>query len=232
VSLVETYSQLILDFAPRDAYNPDQFIVSSCNQEVYNYLTDWVVGNRWGVIPYSYSLVISGPKNSGKTFVAKIWAMANNACILPRNLKYFDYDLLKRYNCFVMDDIDFSQENDILHVFNIINEHRKYLLLCVEKMPEIKLPDLRSRLLSLNSLKIHSPDDDLIGLLLQKLFASYSVTVKQEVINYLLNHLERDFFSITNFARNINLYSLRYKQKITIPLIKKYFIQSGKHLEN
>jgi chromosomal replication initiation ATPase DnaA len=218
-----TYEQLVFEFVPQSEYDPSKFVISECNKQAYDYLQNWTPGEQWGCLPYPNSLILKGPKDAGKSFLSHIWAYRNKALIARGNLAQFDYELVDKHDFFVLDNLDFTNEIAIFHAFNIINENKKHLLITLDAGQEIILPDLKSRLVSLNALKIYPPDDQLISLLLEKLFASYGVTVKQEVINYLLNHLTRDFHSITQFAKEINLYSLQQKKNITIPLIKKYF---------
>lgn len=183
-------------------YKTENFIVSSSNSEAYNIITNWP--NSWGVKPYDKALLLIGPKSSGKTFLTKIWPGSNH------NEIYEDIDQIKN-------------EEDLLHIFNICAEDNKYLLLTAAAKPQFKLPDLASRINSINKININQPDDKLIKLLIFKLFSNYSLIVNQDVINYLLHQLPRNFAYIENFIGYVNKQALTQKRRVTIPLIKECF---------
>jgi chromosomal replication initiation ATPase DnaA len=105
---------------------------------------------------------------------------------------------------------------------DLMLEHRKFLLITTTNITAIQLPDLASRLSSSNRINIEQPDDELVKTLIFKLFSNYSVAISNEVINYLVKFLPRDFVTIINIVDSINQDALRSKRKITIPLVKEY----------
>lgn len=211
-------------------YNLDDFIESKCNKLANTIIENWSESLdylRWGVLPYQRSLIIRGPKCSGKTFLAKKWAAKTNAIWMDTksfNSEPADHNSIinaSNNNFFVADGFDEQWlAQKFLHYFNLIHENGKYLLITLEKLPEIQLPDLSSRLNSINIIDIDFPDDQLIRALIFKLFSNYSVAASKEVINYLVRVLPRDFYNITQSVEKINSYAMANKHKITIPLIK------------
>ena len=108
----------------------------------------------------------------------------------------------------------------VLHQFNSIHESNKYLLITTTQVPKLTLPDLASRINATNILDIDFPDDNLVSMLIFKLFSNFSVVVNKEVISYLINILPREFPEIIIAVQKINDYAIEHKRKITVPLVK------------
>ena len=122
----------------------------------------------------------------------------------------------------MIDGLDSSwSEEDVLHYFNIIHENNKYLLITLTTMPEIKLADLASRMNSVNKVDILMLDDDLMKILIFKKFSNFSIVVNDEVINYLVKILPREFPKILSSIETLNQTSLEQKRKITVPFVKE-----------
>ncbi len=94
-------------------------------------------------------------------------------------------------------------------------------------MPKISLPDLSSRLNSVNKVDILMIDDELMKILIFKKFSNYSLIVSDDVISYLLKILPREFPKILSFIQHLNHASLEQKRKITVPFIKENLLSSS-----
>lgn len=197
----------------------NDFIESSSNKLACQYINDWP--NKFGILPYSKILLIKGSKSSGKTSLANIWAKKTNALFIKKNHK-ITANILDHHQAFIIDGLDASwREEEVLHHFNLLHEHGKYLLITINGVLDIKLPDLSSRLNSVNKVDILMPDDELVRILIFKQFSDFSITVNEEVINYLLKVLPREVPQILLSIKRINQISLEQKRKITIPFIKQ-----------
>ena len=64
-------------------------------------------------------------------------------------------------------------------------------------------------------------DDKLMRMLIFKIFSNYSVKVKDEVINYLVKILPREFDKIIDATDKINNFAITHKRKITLSLAKE-----------
>lgn len=211
--------QITFSFESTEKITTD-FIVSSSNKLAHNAILNWP--SNWGTRPYDKTLIICGPKSSGKTTLANIWSKQNNALFIRKNHE-LTTSIVNYHDSFVIDGFDDSwQENDVLHYFNILHENKKFLLITTTNIAAIQLPDLASRLNSSNRINIEQPDDELVKTLIFKLFSNYSVAISNEVINYLIKFLPRDFVAIINIVAAINHNALCNKRKITIPLVKEH----------
>lgn len=211
--------QTVLSFKQEASDDFNNFIVSSSNSLAYKHINDWP--EDFGLLPYSKTLIIRGPKSSGKSFLAKLWANKTEALFIKKNHELTN-SILAHHQAFVIDGFDKNwNEEDILHYFNIIHENGKYLLITLTTMPEIKLADLTSRMNSVNKVDILMLDDDLMKILIFKKFSDFSIMVSDEVINYLVKILPREFPKILSSIEMLNQISLEQKRKITVPLVKE-----------
>lgn len=198
--------------------NLEDFIESSSNQLAYKYVSNWP--NNFGILPYSKTLIIKGPKSSGKSFLANLWAQKTGALFLKKNYK-LTTSILEHHQAFIIDGFDSNwSEEDVLHYFNLLHENNKYLLITLTKIPYIALADLSSRINSVNKIDILMPDDELIRILIFKQFSNLSILINDDVINYLLKIIPREFPKILSVVNDINKNSLEQKRKITVPFIR------------
>lgn len=210
--------QITFSLTNKSSDHFDDFIESSSNKLAYKYINDWP--NNFGVLPYSKVLIIKGPKSSGKSFLANLWAKKTDALFLKKNYEVTS-SILEYHQAFIIDGFDSSwREEDILHYFNILHENNKYLLITLTKMPDIKLADLSSRINSVNKIDISMIDDELMKILIFKQFSNFSIVINDDVINYLVKVLPREFPKILSVIKDINQNALQNKKRITIPFIK------------
>ncbi|MFY9589941.1 HdaA/DnaA family protein [Rickettsia endosymbiont of Halotydeus destructor] len=210
--------QLIFPFSHNTKYHPDEFIVSQSNRLAYDKLKNRQTD--WGVNPYKFTLLIKGPPSSGKTYLTKIWQNLTNAFIIQDI--FFDEEILAKYDSFIIEDIENWQEVILLHLFNLINERQKYLLLTISNINKnFILPDLSSRIKSVLTIEIEPPDDELMKILIFKHFSTSSITVAENVADFLLVNLPRQHKEIMERLEQINNFALISKRKVTIPLVKE-----------
>lgn len=211
--------QYILPLFGNDRYVLDNFINSPSNQIAYNSIKNW--SRIWGSKPYEFTILLYGPPSSGKTYLSKIWQNLSNAFFIRKDSDILSAEHVMKYNAFIMEDIEFWQERNILHCFNLISECRKYLLMTTGSLANnFALQDLSSRINSVLRLEINQPDDELMSKLIFKYFSDQSVKVSDCVIEYLLINLPRQFDQIIKLLDVIMHYALVRKQAVTISLIK------------
>lgn len=237
--------QLTLNFQPHPSYNRDDFLISTCNQDAYRLVSEWPL--KWGHAPYPYTALIHGPKSSGKTYVAKIWQAASMAYDIksaqnneqtqnprqnqnqqqkssPKTIlsETLFTENLSDISAFIIEDIEKWDEQILLHWFNKINESQKFLLLTSgQKYHKFTLPDLSSRIYSLHRVEISAPDDDILKMLIFKIFSSKSIKIAPHIVDYLLLNLPRQFSEIISVIEQLDIAALAGKRPITIPFIKQ-----------
>ena len=185
-------------------------------------------GQKYVEIPLNLLICITGVSGSGKTHLSKI--LIKNA----RNYKtlYSDRDyqnILDRFedsDFFILENIDKVKhekfEQELFHIINLAKENNKKLLMTSRKpisKIDLNLEDLKSRLNSILEVKIKEPDDQLMELLLIKIFNDKQLKINPNIIGFLVSRLERSYESINLFIEKIDNFSLEKGKKITIPLI-------------
>ena len=84
-----------------------------------------------------------------------------------------------------------------------------------------RLEDLKSRLNSILEAKINQPDDELVRLILIKIFIDKQLKVNPDVVNYLLRRIDRSYDKIFDFIYKIDQMSLKKRKSIDLKIIKE-----------
>jgi len=213
--------QLYFEMPNKKALGIEDYIITDSNNFAFNLIVKIVKGEiNFGLI--------SGPPYSGKTHLSKI--LIKNT----RNYKtlYFDRDYknildeLHASDILILENIDKvkhdKSEQDLFHIINFAKENNKKLLMTSRKSIseiDLNLEDLKSRLNSILEAKIKEPDDQLIELILIKIFNDKQLKINPNVVDFLISRLERSYESINLFIEKIDKFSLEKGRKITIPLI-------------
>ena len=210
-------NQYNLNFNNKVSFSEDNFLISDSNKLAYKFLMENSIKEN--------NLLLFGPNKSGKSHLANIWCVKNNALeislneINVNNLEMIDHNILID-NFF--NDIN---EEKLFHIINNFKQKNKKILLTTNLKPsnyDFYLKDLSSRIKSFHLIKINMPDDYLLSNLIIKLFNDKQLKIKnKEVINYIVSHIERSFDSVYTIVKKIDDYSLSHSRDITIPLIKE-----------
>ena len=213
--------QLYFQMPNKTSLGVEDYIVTDSN----NFAFDLIVKMVKGEINFG---LISGPPYSGKTHLSKI--LIKNAS----NYKSFyidrDYqNILDRFedsDILILENIDKVKhdkaEEDLFHIINLVKENNKKLLMTSRKSIseiDLSLEDLKSRLNSILEAKIKEPDDQLMELILIKIFNDKQLKINPNVIDFLMSRLVRSYKGINLFIEKIDMFSLEKGKKITIPLI-------------
>jgi len=223
-ALTETPAQLPLDLGHRPAMGEDDFLVATSNEAAVAWLDLWP---NWP----APALVIFGPAGCGKTHLAQVWRARTQAPrINPSDLDVESLpELLGKARAVVIDKADQGAglpetERALFHLYNLARETGGYLLLTAETAPahwNIRLPDLRSRLLAAPAVSVGPPDDALLAAILMKLFADRQVRVGADVVRFLITHMERSFDSARRLVADLDATALAARRRITVPLARR-----------
>lgn len=217
--------QLLLRFAHQPASDRESFLPAPCNRDALAWL------DRWPDWP-SCTLVLYGPSGCGKTHLASIWAARADARWLERPPPIGARPATIR--TFVLDDVDQAvrcpdDEIALLQFYNWVVERKGHMLLTARRPVAgwaLNLPDLTSRLRAAPAIAIGAPDDDLLGAVLVKLFGDRQLGVSEDVIRYMLVHMERSFAAARTLVAALDERSLEQHRAITIPLARAVLEQT------
>src|SRR6476659_469213 len=151
--------QKSFDFPQKASYSIQDFIITKVNYLSFQKIANWP--NSWNNKSYPYFLFLLGDKQSGKTHLANIWQKKSCALFvssqdLENNLSDFNSNIIIEN----LDEQDFC-EKDLLTLFNICNETKKYCLFTAKHFPHhFTLQDLTSRIKSIDISKIEPPDKE------------------------------------------------------------------------
>lgn len=216
-------SQLALDFDLRPAFSGEDFLVAEPNADAVRWLDSWPA---WP----GPALIIFGPHGSGKTHLAQVFQTMSKAVVVtaadlresepPSFLGAAPAAVLENAEEVIKNGL----EEDVLHLFNHIQETGRHLMLTALSPParwDIGLKDLSSRLKAAAQAGIGAPDDRLIAAVLVKQFADRQLKVDDDVITYMLARMERTFAAAGNMVAAIDALALSERRNITVPLVKR-----------
>ena len=212
-------NQLLLNFNFKKSFNDHDYYVSDSNYFAFNLIDKWP---KWE----KRILNIHGEKFSGKTHLSKIFQSKSSAIYLnEKDISNEIFKKIKLYESIIIDEFSNKfEENLIYSIFNLVDQDSKYLLIITETpLSEIKfkLPDLVSR--SKNSLqaKIDPPNDELIFALILKNFSDRQIKLEKQIIEFIVNRIERSYSKISEFIYKVDELSLKKKKAIDLKIIKE-----------
>ncbi len=195
--------------------------------------------------PTSEALFISGPTGSGKTHL--LLAMGNDASQTGVDSLFLScrhwIDKLESasseealqwgqhiasHRLLLVDDVDLlsgkAQAQEVLYqVYNEIRENRGRLAMTSRLRPNElgkTEPFLVSRLQWGLTAELNPPGDDTLELLLIKLGQDRGLEIPQNVVQFLIQRLPRDYPSLLQAVEKINDASLSLKKKVTVGMVK------------
>ena len=209
-----TYQQTLpLKLLP--SYGRHDFIIGESNIEAVKWVDNFSKSKVNG-------LVIIGPVASGKSHL--ISTLKNKYKILEaEDINKEKINILELKDLIIENIEKIENHYFFLHVINIVKE-KKFKVLLTSRVPikdlDIRLEDLKSRLLAYSHSKILLPTDDVLRGIIIKISKDKGLLLSDNVINYILSHLERSYSIINSFINELDQLSLIRKKKITIPFIK------------
>jgi chromosomal replication initiation ATPase DnaA len=218
-------TQFAFEFPHRPAFGADDFLVAPSNEAAVAFLDRWPA---W----LSSAVVLHGPPGCGKTHLAHVWRARSGAVLCDAAALTMDaVPELGANAAILVDDAERAAERPLLHLVNLVAEGRGYLLLTAAAPPArwaAALPDLRSRLVAMPEVAMLAPDDALIGAVLLKLFADRQLSVGEDVIVFLLHHMERSFAAARRLVAALDRAALIAQRRITVPLAREVLATEGR----
>ena len=215
-------SQLIIDLPTREALGREDFLVNSRNEDAVCFIDNFPNQKI-------NSGILIGSRGSGKTHLVNVlcsnlgrkkWSFLN-----PKNENI--YDIFSINDLVIIEDINnFNSKEDedfLFHSINLSKELNKALLLTssrkISKL-DFKTLDLVSRLDAMQAAFIEEPDDMLMEALIIKLFNDRQIIIKPNIVNFLMQRIERSYLGVAEIIDLIDKVSLSKKKSVSISLIK------------
>lgn len=211
--------QLSFDLPAKPALGRDDFFVAPTNAMAVALLDP---GFAWP----SGKLVLTGPAGSGKTHLAHVWASQSGARIVNATaLTAEAVPALARGPVAVEDVPEIAQnaerQNALFHLHNLVLANGHALVMTGQAAPNLwglSLPDLQSRVQAATHAELQAPDDQLLAVVLAKLFNDRQITPKPDVIPYLVAYMDRSFAAAAQIVGRLDHLSLAEKRSLSRPL--------------
>lgn len=218
---MSTAHQIPLSLPHEVSYDLADFIVSRSNEDAFRFIQDWA---HW---PH-HIIALVGPTASGKSHLAQGWASEVDAIMLSPD---DEVSGLAAGGLYVLEDVNQKSAGGellypdtwLFHLFNWSREVGAKILVTADCPPNgwgRALPDLRSRLGTVPVSTINEPDDELLLVLLIKLFSDKQLQVNISVIHYIVARMERSFESARRLVDELDRMALAQKSKVTKALAK------------
>jgi DnaA regulatory inactivator Hda len=214
---------MALDLAHRQALGADDFFVSRSNEQAVALVDGWPHWSAGGQF-------LIGPPASGKSHLVNVWRLRAGASMLAASrlgdggaLAVTEIlGLMERGGALCVEDIDRgltgrAGEEALFHLLNLAREKKGHILLTSRRQPaalDLRLDDLRSRLVAMPMARIDEPDDDLLMAVMVKLFADRQLEVEPGLPGYLLRRMERSFSFLAGLIDELDRASLASRRRI------------------
>lgn len=221
--------QLALDLPVRTARGRADFFAARSNAVALATIEGW---RDWP----GGRMVLVGPKGSGKTHLAQVWAdCCPGAQVLPAaDLPGADIPALAKCPLAVEDAGalagDAGGEEALFHLHNLMGAQGLPLLLTSDQAPAhwtLRLPDLASRMQAMPVARLEPPCDMLLSAVLVKLFADRQIAVAPTVIAWLLPRMERSLSAAADVVARLDAAALAEGRAVTVPLAALVLDRTG-----
>ena len=215
--MTEAPKQLTLELPLEPRFGREDFLVSPSNERAYALI------ERWPDWPDTI-LLLEGPKGSGKSHLAAIWAAQSHGWTVDAFEVGTDrVPHLVSNGALVIEDLHSAggDEPAMFHLLNLARERRAYVLIttavAVGELP-IRTPDLKSRLRLAPSVSLDPPDDALLRAVLVKLFVDRQLVVDTTVVDFLALRIERSLAAAAETVAALDREALSRGRRITRPM--------------
>ncbi len=210
---IET-EQLALDLALAPRYGGEDFLVGPSNEQAHALVESWP---DW----HDPIILIEGPRGSGKTHLAAIWAERAHAWTVDAaqiTMERVPYLVSNR--ALVIEDADRGPraEAALFHLLNLARERGASVLITASAPPSgwgISTPDLLSRLRLAPGARIAPPDEALLKAVLVKLFVDRQLLVDTRVVDALALRIDRSLAEAGRVVAALDGEALRRGRRLT-----------------
>jgi len=223
--------QLAFELPAAPALRREDFFVSPSNALALATL------DRWRDWPGGRTLLM-GPRGSGKTHLARIWALGTGAEFQSAQaLESADVPTLACAPAVALEDAEAVAGNAgcemaLFHLLNLCAAREVPILLTAALPPRDwgpVLPDLASRLQAMPVARLSQPDDALLSAVLVKLFADRQIMVAPALISYLVSRMDRAFPAAQALVASLDRAGLAEGRAVTRSLAAEVMDRADRH---
>jgi chromosomal replication initiation ATPase DnaA len=216
--------QLPLAFEHDPATGRDDLLISDPLSAAVSIVDTWP---QWP----SPVVILAGPVGSGKSHLASIWREKSGAVPIHPQAGSDAADIAARQPV-LFEDADRRGFDDqaLFHVINSVRENGTGLLITTRLWPmswPVDLADLRSRLKAATVVEIGEPDDELLALVLVKLFSDRQLTVDEKLIGYIVTRMERSLDAAQTIVEKLDRLALSRRTRISRALALEVLTELG-----
>ncbi|MGI8612199.1 MAG: HdaA/DnaA family protein [Sphingomicrobium sp.] len=192
---------LPLDWPP--SAGNTRLILSEANREAFDHFRKW---SMWPV----KAAILTGPRRSGRTLLAR--------------------SFVERVGGRLFDGAERGDEEVLFHAWNDAQDSGRPLVMIADALPpqwQPRLPDLRTRLAVTPVAAIGLPDDFLFARLIELLFADRGLHVPGEALRFMVERLERDYWSAERAVEAVDRFAIAERARLTLPTIRRALGESN-----
>ena len=214
--------QLTFDLPGQNALGRSDFFVSPSNEAAVQALEDW---QTWP----SGKLILVGPEGSGKSHLTKVWADLASATL---------YDIAQKLGLIkgnvAVDGLDAivgdpTHEEALFHLHNHALAMGNQLLITSRQEPALMkfaLPDLQSRMMGTQLVRIAPPDEMLLSAVMAKLFDDRQVNISPTVVAYAVTRIDRTLAAVHALVAALDDLSLVRAKPISRQMVAEILDQA------
>ena len=179
-----------------------RFIVTDANRDAFEHFRKW---SLWPV----KATILTGPRRSGRTLLVR--------------------SFVERVGGRLFDEAERRDEVELFHAWNQAQDTGRPLVMIADEVPPAwtpRLPDLKTRLAVTPVTRIHHPDDQLFGALIQLLFADRGLHIPADALRFMAERLHRDYWTAERAVETIDRFAIGERARLTLPTIRRALIDS------
>ncbi len=198
--------QIPLQFPVDSRLRREDLVVTPANAAAVAHLDSWP---KWP----GRLTILYGPPGSGKSHMARIWAIEAGAKALALNALRVDHLPLIADTHLLLEDAAPGEIDGttLFHVLNALRVNARDCLITARYRPVewvIETADLASRLRAGHLAEILQPDDLLLTTVMVKLFADRQLQVAPDVISFLVRRMERSLDAAATLVETMDRMAL------------------------